>query len=318
MPEPDEEYNMKQLVYRPIFNSGHLHMSNVTFRGHSSRSTSTSSSTVGSSKTRYAVNIVEGTASIEDCTFADNHVEAVIRPIQSSQVTVRRSIFARNDASGIIVTVGQSNVTLDQSYFEDNAVRTGQVVVLDDSRASIQDSCFTVYEDRVSTATTVVVDASSNLDHHSGNFAGKIVQEDIFLTGSHAASLRSGGGRSGSGASWHEEVMSSTVTAASLTNNGLCPPAEGEIFLETGNQNCFSESEQNSIGVGSGCEGSCVAFDSATCPLPALWAQANENDMATQTANLRKTSSSPSLSAVQNGALLVSFSLFFTATAFLM
>ena len=302
---------MKQLVYRPIFNSGHLHMSNVTIRGHSSRSTSTSSSTVGSSKTRYAVNILEGTASIEDCTFTDNHVDAVVRPIQNSQVTIRRSIFARNDASGIIVTVGRSNVTLDQSYFEDNDVRTGQVVVLDASRASIQDSCFMSYEDRVSTATTVVVDASSNLEHQSGNFAGKVVQEDIFVSGTHASTFRSGG-------SFHEEVFSSTVTAASLTNSGFCPPTEGQIFLESGDQNCFSDSEQSSIGLGSACDGSCVAFDSAACPLPDLWAQTNENDFPSQTANLRKSSSAPSLSTFRNGPLLLSVSLFCTITAFLM
>ena len=58
--EQEQEYNVKDLVYRPIFSSGHLHMNNVIIRGHSSSSRAESSATVGGSTTQFAINIVNG------------------------------------------------------------------------------------------------------------------------------------------------------------------------------------------------------------------------------------------------------------------
>lgn len=275
-------------------------------RGHSSSSSAESSATVGSSTTQFAINIVKGSARIEDCTFTDNQVNAIVRPIENSQVTIRRSIFARNDVSGTVVTAGQSNITLDESYFEDNTVRKGQVVVLDDSHADIQDSCFVTTQ--AMAFTPVLIDSTSKLDKQRDNFAGEIAVTDKLLSSTHSSNLRSGSG-------WNEDYVPGTISAASLTNNRFCPANEGHIFFETSEQTCLSLSGENSFGVETGCEGSCVAFDAAACPLPLLWSRNSGDNLP---ASVSTSASAPMLPTARHAAVALSLSLVCTAASFLL
>jgi hypothetical protein len=294
--EPQTRY------YRPIFSTGHIHLNNVTMNGHSSKTipiiTRTGSvnggtittTTTSSTTTLFAVNIVNGTALLEDCTFSNNAISSIVRPIQNSHVIIRRSTFDHNLVLGTVVSVGSSSVTLEQCFLQDNLAVGAEVLLYESSFGLVQDSCFIT---SVTTTTaqapavefaTILVDSTSQLEQKGNNFAGSMVVDLLPLNSSLRGTLipvEDGGQEVSTPGDWNDYTPVSQAP--------ICSPG-GHVLFETSQEKCLRPTKSGDEG----CQGYCESLPSPTCPVPELWA-AVRAAAAAATAGTPSSASAPLL-----------------------
>jgi hypothetical protein len=107
-----------------------------------------------------------GWVQIYDSTFSENNATgAILRGMKDSIVEVAHSRFLGNVHSlATIASLETSDVTIVATYFDSNQPSFGQVVILANSWAHLEESCWK------KSSTGVVVDKSSELDTNHNNY----------------------------------------------------------------------------------------------------------------------------------------------------